>query len=342
MEYVAPIPIGTYTTINSSTNIGLFPAPACAASPSYLLTKVQPGVSVATNGSAFIGFRMAMAMWLLLDCTTNNLGTILVSQNGTTFATNVIDSSFATYNTTNIGTYMRLFSPGNGTDSVAWSRFNTINQSAGGYLGNFYYNGKPEWASPCVKITPRDNPLYLYGGLALVPDYEEIPLGGGGANGQLTYGNTNSPTTTTGWDTINETMSQKYFYRRGTDVAGDSVTLTFRGPWATLWLASGTYAGQVVIKFDNAQPTTINGISPTTYSGGLKAWDLYNSIDNLMFPVTYVPTSFGGSKDYTGGSNAKHTITVWYSGQDNASVSANPSRTTATRKLNVIGATVGE
>ncbi len=331
---------GGVSTYSTTTNNGSFGLGMSVQNPISFISGSTLGLQVPTGGSVFIANRMAIAMYLIVDASTNNACTFSCTMNSTTFTTNVIDSSFAPY-AANPGTYSRLYSFGESVSGgTPWANPNNLRSTSTGYSGGQYYMGQPsEFNSPVVKLTVLSGTLYVSGVVSLVPNYEEVPL----MDGRFSFGNTNSPTTSSnGWDTQLQTYSSGKFWRRGTDTAGDYVVLNFKGPWACLWLEAGSYAGKVQINFDGGvSKSVLNGISgsgsPPNYY-----WDLYQATEHFVWPVYFTPNMSGSSgRDMTGNPNAWHTIKVSFTAGTNASAGASPSVTTATRRLSFIGASVG-
>ena len=327
---------------SATTNVGTFPTGFANFSPLEFLHNSTAGLTATTGNQIIVSHRMSMAEFLLCDVSTNTACTFSVTQNGTTFTTNTIDSSWAgLYGTgTNTGQYMKLYEFGTSSaGGTAWGGFNTLRSTLSGYSGGQYYMGQPsEFSMPAYRITILSGTMNVYGAAHFVPNYEEVPL----MDGRFTFGNTNSPTTsTTGWDTMAETYSSGKFYRRGTDTLGDYVLFTFKGPWAVVWLEAGSFAGRVAIYFDGrAAPSVLNSSSASgTYPNYW--WDLYQATDHFVWPVYYTPTGFGTpNRDMTGGTDQTHTIKIVYTDK-NPSAGASPSVTTATRRLSFIGASVG-
>lgn len=157
----------------------------------------------------------------------------------------------------------------------------------------------------------------IYGAEWSVPQYYDVPIS------SLNY-------IGTGWDTTDKVGdAASYYYIRGTDTSGDTVKFTFRGAGAQLVLQSGTAAGQIQAWLDGLQITTLNGVSWSSY------YDQYIGATRCL-QLNVVPNA-PRTSDINNWGHRTHTLTVKYTGNNNASA---VTVTSTKRRLAVIAARV--
>ena len=187
-----------------------------------------------------------------------------------------------------------------------------------GIASGVYNHGKPDYAENLgIQVNITAGTPVIFGAEWGVPQYYDVPIN------SLNY-------IGTGWDTTDKIGdANSYYYIRGTDTSGDGVKFSFRGRGAQLLLQSGTAAGQIQAWVDGVQITTLNGVSWTTF------YDQYvgatRGLQLNIFP------NAPASGDFNGWGHRTHTITVKYTGNNNASVVA---ATSTKRRLAVMGARV--
>ena len=181
-----------------------------------------------------------------------------------------------------------------------------------------YNHGKPDYAENLsFQVAFTSGTGVIFGAEWGVPQYYDIPIN------TLNY-------IGTGWDTTDKVGDgNSYYYIRGTDTSGDMVKFVFRGMAAQLVLQSSTSAGQVQAWIDGVQITTLNGQSWNTF------YDQYvGATRSLQLNIMPNPPRSG---DINGWGHRTHTVTVKYTGNNNASVTA---ATSTKRRLAVMAARV--